>query len=120
MHLFELFADSVDVAEELRQAILDVLIPMAGSGVPYVGIDQVVEKLSQMKSGIRVDRALVLDILDPKEVPLVKAITGDRIEFTAASSIDSAKSEDEAMKGQKKVQDMANKELQRNLKKKRP
>lgn len=117
MRLDELFADTIDVAEELRQAILDVLVPMAGSGVPYVGIDQVVEKLSQMKSGLRVDRALVLDLLDPQEVPLVKNITGDRIEFTAPSPIDDAKAEKEAMKSQKKVQDMAKKQVSKELKK---
>ena len=119
MRLFELFADSVDVAEEMRQSILDVLIPMAGSGVPYVGIDQVIEKLSQMKSGVRVDRALVLDLLDPQKVPIVKAITGDRIEFVAPSPLDDAKAEKEVMKNQKKVQSMANKQLKKDLKNKK-
>lgn len=118
MRLDELFADSVDVLGELRSSLLDVLIPLAGSGVPYIGVDQVIEKLRQLHSGVRVDRAMVMNILDPSQVSLVKSIEGDRINFTAASPVDDRKNEQEAERQKDKVDSMAQKQFKKELKNK--
>lgn len=116
MRLFELYADHVDVVTDLRAAIMDVLIPIAASGVPYVGMDQVIQKLESVRSGVRITRDVVMDLLDPSKTPLVKSVNGDRIEFVAPSPIDHRENEDEAMKSQAKVQDMADKQLKKELK----
>lgn len=95
---------------------MDVLIPIAASGVPYVGIDQVMQKLGTMKSGIRVTRDLVMDVLDPEKVKLVKSISGDRIEFVLPSPVENKHNEEDAEHDKHKVDDMAKKQLNKELK----
>lgn len=87
MRLYELFADEVidhdsgDVVADLRNDIMDYLMPLAANGVPYVSMQSVIDKMREHQSGLEIDRALVMQVLDPDQVKLVTKIEGDRLYF---------------------------------------
>lgn len=96
MKLFELFdaGDSgLDDGEDLRQTLkndaMDILMPFAAHGVPFVTVQNVIDKLGEAKSGLVIDRALVMDILNPENVKIVKKIEGDKIWLTIPEPVDS-------------------------------
>jgi hypothetical protein len=85
MNLFELFDQSSsgdDLVKSLRDTMIDSLVGLAAHGVPYVTVQNVIDKLKATDPGIEVDRPLVMHILDPQEVKLVTKIEGDRIYFS--------------------------------------
>lgn len=116
MRLFELFADNVDIVGDLRAQLLDILVPLAGSGIRYTTVDQVIDKLRSLDSGVRIDRNLVMKLLDPAEVALVKSIEGDRVNFTVLSPPSSAKAEEDTQRGIEKIKTTAEKQAQKDLK----
>jgi hypothetical protein len=86
MRLFELFAmdeddNSGDMQTSLRNDAIDMLMPLAAQGVPFVTVQAVQQKLGQNGSGIDIDRNMIMTLLDPNEVKLVTKIEGDKIYF---------------------------------------
>ncbi len=84
MYLYELFSDKDDapvgdVMQGMRKKVIDILVPLAANGVPYVTIQQLVDKIGEQHSGISIDRNFVYTLLNPDEVRLVKSVEGDRI-----------------------------------------
>lgn len=86
MRLYELFQGDLDVKGGLHQAALDILTPMLAHKLPFVTVQQMVDELRRTRSGIVVDRALVLDLLDPSRIPAIEKIEGDRIYLTPPPS----------------------------------
>jgi hypothetical protein len=58
---------------------LDLLTPIAASGVEYVTFQQLIQKLKSIPSGLHIDRALIMQVLDPNQFPLIKSIEGEKI-----------------------------------------
>ena len=77
MRYYEIIKESS--SESFKVAILDLLTPIAASGVEYVTFKQLAQKLKSIPSGLHIDRALIMQILDPNEFPLIKSIEGDKI-----------------------------------------
>lgn len=91
MYLFELFDDEQpDVGDNdgLQQDILDVLTPLAAQKVPFVTVQQVIDKLREFDTGIHVDRAFVMNVLDPNKMKLVQKIEGDKIFLNVGGAAD--------------------------------
>lgn len=82
MHLFELFDENPrDMIHEIRSSITDFLTPLAANGVPYVSMDAIIDKLRDLNTGIEIDKALVMQALDPNEAKMVTKLEGDRVYF---------------------------------------
>lgn len=71
--------DSQDSEESFAQRILDILTPLAANGVEYVTIEQIIQKLKSVPSGLYIDRELIMAVLDPNKLPLIKSIEGDKL-----------------------------------------
>ena len=97
MFVFELFdIPHLNVEERLRNAIENVLIPLVAQGVPYTTVDAVIQNLSdsgERSMGLRIDRALVMQLLNPDETGIVKKIEGDRVFLTMPATAPVAKGE---------------------------
>lgn len=92
MLLCELFQEPpLEMDDELRNSILDVLTPLMAQKVPFVTVDQIIDKLRQFRSGIALDRGFIMDTLDPEKMKAVKSIEGDRIYLNIGGAPEEAK-----------------------------
>ena len=121
MFLAELFQQQpLQVEEQLRSSIEAVLIPLVAQGVPFTTVDAIIDNLSgssQRGMGMRIDRALVMQILDPEKTGIVKAIEGDRVYFTLPTPDVKGTTEIDAEKDEQHVKKNATKAAQNYLKK---
>lgn len=114
MLLFELFSGG-DLTDGLKQAALDYLTPLIAHSVPYVTIQSMVDELRKLNSGLTIDRALILSILDPSKINIVSKIQGDRIYISKPpeeQTTDEKKGQDDIQK----VKNNAIKQAQTNIK----
>jgi hypothetical protein len=120
MRLDEIFADAPDdglgVTGQLRQALLDLLTPMTANGVPFVTVQQVMDELWDHRSGLHIDRALIMNLLNPAQVRIVKKIEGDRIYITTPTPDQRDVSADEKEREQERLEDKATKQAKKNIK----
>jgi hypothetical protein len=118
MRLFELFADPpLNLSKDLGNMIANVLAPLVASGVPHVSVDAVIDKLRQANTGIRIDRAMAIQLCDPTEMHFVKAIEGDKLVLTEPSIDRAAETEDHEAKRREKIKTGAEKQAKAELKK---
>jgi hypothetical protein len=116
LELFDKKPEKGGVVQDLRDQMLDMLMPLATQGVPFVTIQAIVDKMKELNSGVSVDRALVMHVLDPAEVKMVSKIEGDRVYFGLDNDQNKA-GEKEEEKNANKVNDMAVSQAKNNLKK---
>jgi hypothetical protein len=119
MFLAELFQqEPLHIEERLRSSIEGVLIPLVAQGVPYTTVDAIIDDLSGTTNrgmGLRIDRALVMQILDPESTAIVKKIEGDRVYLTLPTPDIEAKTEIDAEKDEAKIKQTATAQAQKNL-----
>lgn len=119
MFLAELFnQEPMNIEEQMRSSLEDVLIPLVAQGVPHTTVDAIIDNLSDsgIKSmGLRIDRALVMQLLDPDQTAIVKKIEGDRVYLTLPAQDPVAKSERDDERDLKHVQNTATKQAQKNI-----
>lgn len=99
MRLQDLFEDDggdTGVVQELRDAILDMLTPLAAQGLPKISIQAIIDKLRDVHSGVAIDRALVMHVLDPQEVKMITKIEGDSVYFKLADPTEREVSDEKA------------------------
>lgn len=118
MLLNELFdeTEGSSVVQELRDAIIDMLTPLAAQGVPKVSVQQIIDKMREEHTGVAIDRALVMHVLDPQEVKLVTKIEGDTVFFNLSDEDKYAAGEDQQEKDAKHMQSTALKQATKNVK----
>lgn len=117
LEIFENKPEGGSVVQELRDSILDMLMPLAAQGVPYVTVQAIVDKMQELGSGVAIDRALVMHVLDPAEVNMVSKIEGDRVYFGLNNDENANKAgEDEAQKNAEKVNSMAVQQAKNSMK----
>ena len=63
----------------LRQQVMDYLTPLVAHDVDSVSVQSIVDELTDFRSGLEIDRALVMQIMNPETMKLVKRIDGDTI-----------------------------------------
>lgn len=116
MLLWELFdSNPLDIVDGLRDQIMDVLTPFAANKVPYVSVDQIIDRLHDAQSGMAVDRALVVHVLDPAKVKMVKSIEGDRVYLDLPNIHQDEANEDEKQKNANKVKATATKQAKKQV-----
>lgn len=118
MFLFELFQDDrIDVQDEIRETLLDILTPMVASHVPFVTLGAVIEKLSDIRMGVAIDRNLVMTLLNPDKVKIIDRIEGDKIYLNLGIPNNRAISQDDAEKGKQHVSKMAGEQAAKAMRK---
>lgn len=111
MLLRELFDDRpVNVVDDLRSLVIDVLTPLAAGNIPFVTVQQIVDRLREARSGVRVDRNLIMTILNPDEVKIVKKIEGDRIYLSLPVRDEVSKTEDDEEREKERIRGKAQKQ----------
>lgn len=105
-----------EMLRRLRQAALDVIAPLLGQNVPFVTMKQMIDALSDARSGIVINPALVMQILDPDTVKAVSKIEGDRIYLQAPTGIEHDVDQDQKKRDDEHVSDMAVKQINRDMK----
>ncbi len=117
MLLNELFDqnEGSNVVQELRDAIIDMLTPLAAQGVPQVSVQQIIDKMREEHTGVAIDRALVMHVLDPQEVKLVTKIEGDAVHFNLADEDKYAAGEDQQQKDEKHMKSTALKQATKSV-----
>lgn len=122
MFLFELYDDdsndddSGGVIHQLRDDIVDLLIPLAAHGVPFVSVDKIMDKMRDKRTGFEVSRDLVFQVLDPDKVAIINRIEGDKVYFSMPKDEDRAVKKDQKEKDQNTVANKAVDQAKQNLK----
>src|SRR5476651_2083018 len=86
MRYHEIINEDDGVMDPVRNAVIDILTPLASNGVQFVTVQQVMDQLSNADTGIAIDRSLLMTILDPDQVKIVKSIEGDRINLNTGNN----------------------------------
>lgn len=73
--------NTVNVRDDVRNYLLDILTPLASSGVPFVSIEGLLQKLEGLDLGIFIDKDLIMDVLDPEEVKIIQKVDGEKVYF---------------------------------------
>ena len=115
MLLRELFEDPGEMTKHLRQAALDYLTPLLSQNVPFVTIDQMIDALRHAQLGLVINRAMIMDILNPDQVQAVAKIEGDRIYLTQPDGEDRDVDADKAEQDQQHVANMAADQAKKTL-----
>ena len=104
MLLFELYGDNddTDVIKQLRDDIVDLLIPLAAHKVPFVSVDKIVDKMREQRTGFEITKDLVFQVLDPNKVAIINRIEGDKVYFSMPTDEDRAVKDDQKEKDQAK------------------
>lgn len=102
MLLRELFEDTGngDMMVGLRQQVIDYLIPAVSHDVEFVTVQDIETTLRNSRTGLTIDRGLIMQILDPTKMTMVKKVEGDKVYLSVTSAMNSGgnTSEDEAAK----------------------
>lgn len=118
MYLFELFGgDENSLLDRLRVQVMDFLTPLAAKKVEYIPIQHVADILADARSGLIIDRGLIMQIIDPETCKLVNKVEGDKVylslpvdEMSAKTAEDEQKEKDEIAQKAAKV---AKKEIEK-------
>jgi hypothetical protein len=115
--LFELFEQDDGVVDTMRDYCIDILMPLANQGVPFILVQTLVDKLREQKPGIEIDKALVFHILDPTKTKIITKIEGDKIYFEIPETEDRLVSDDQKQKDDNKISKMASDQARKSVKK---
>jgi hypothetical protein len=109
MFLFELFSSDEDanMMNDLRQSVIDMLIPMVANRVKEISVDQIIDYLQQSSSGMVVDRALVMQVIDPNKVGPIEKVEGDRVYLDVVGSPDRLVDDDQKHDDEEHIADLA-------------
>ena len=96
MFLFELFdTEGGSMINDLRQRVMDYLTPLAAKEVEQVPMDHLKHLLSDQRSGLIVDRGLIMRLIEPDTNKLVAKVEGDTIFLQYPFDQQSAKTADQ-------------------------
>lgn len=116
MRLLELFSEPpLGITKRLRQAVLDLLTPLAANKVPFVTVQQVIDELRETKPGLFVDRSLVMDLLNPDEAKIVSKIEGDRVYLSIPDPPARDVPEDDEEREKERIRDKAVKKAKKDI-----
>jgi len=117
MKLTDLFEDDThDVTENIMNDLMDILTPLVAHDIPYITIQQIIDKIDDLDSGVVVDRNLVMTLLDPNYIKLIKKIEGDKIYLTTPMPAARSVSDKDKDKETKKMKKTAKSQAQKSIK----
>lgn len=109
MLLLELFSDDSggSMIKDLRQQVMDYLTRLAASKKEFITMQEVMDVLHTARTGLIIDRGLIMSILEPNECKLVKKIEGDKVFLSFPVDEISAKTDQDEEKDKRNVQQTA-------------
>ena len=107
MLLRELFSDDGDMLDQMSQQVLDFLTPLAAKGVKHIPIQSVADVLKSARTGITIDRGLIMRLIDPNICKFVSKVDGDIIYLALPVDKMSARTDDDIEKEQEKIANTA-------------
>lgn len=116
MRLYELFDDSLNIPHDIQEYLMDVLTPMVATHVPFVTVQQIIDKLRDMQTGVSIDRGLIMKVLDPDKIKIIKKIEGDRIYFNDPDAPISSANKDTEKNNKKTLAKMAMSKIKKAFK----
>lgn len=118
MYLFELFGgDEGSMLDRLRIQVMDYLTPLAARHVEYIPIQHVADILVDARTGLIIDRGLIMQILDPNTCKLVNKIEGDKVYLTLPQEEISAKTRDDKERDREAIRKKAAAVAKKEIKK---
>ena len=115
MRLDELFNDGPaddnedSVINHLRSQVMDYLTPLAVQKVESISIQDIEDILKQARSGLIIDRGLIMQLIDPNDCKLVSKIEGDTVYLTLPVADMSAKTDQDDERDKEKIANTASK-----------
>ena len=103
------------VKGRLQQMAIDFLTPLVAHKVPFVTVQQIIDELQNTRPGIILDRAFVMNLLDPNTMKVVQSIEGDRVYLQAPDKINHEVDDDDAEKEVDKIKDMAKNKAKKDV-----
>ena len=100
----------------LSGKILDILTPIASTGVEYISMDQLIDKIKHMPTGLKIDREFVLDVLDPNKFSMIQKIEGDKVFLNLPQEIIRKVSDPQKEQESDKIKDTATQQAQKAVK----
>lgn len=108
MRLDELFDDGEKtMVDQLRNQVMDYITPLAAKDVDFIPMQDVQDILRQARTGLVIDRGIVMRILEPNECKLVDRIEGDKIYLSLPVDEISARSQEDEEKEAENIQSKA-------------
>jgi hypothetical protein len=99
----------------LQQAALDIITPLLGQDVPFITVNQVIDALKGDRFGIAINRAIVLQILDPEVIKAVSKIEGDRVYLKEPEGADHEVDAEDKQQEQDHVADMSQQQAAKDV-----
>ncbi len=116
MKLSELFKPDGPMIEQLRNQVMDHLTPLVARGVEFVTVQDIQDTLTDNRTGLFIDRPLIMQILDPNVVKIIKKIQGDRIYLTGGTvSPDTMKTKSDEEKDKDDIRQKASKQAKKSV-----
>jgi hypothetical protein len=107
MLLFELFDEDGGMTEQLRSQIMDYLTPLAGKKVAWIPIQDIEDTLNNFRTGLVINRSLIMRLIDPEVCKMVNKVEGDKVYLSLPVDEISAKTERDEEKDKEHVERMA-------------
>ena len=117
MYLFELFEDEGGITETLRAQIMDYLTPLAASEVEWIPIQSIADTLVGARTGLVIDRSLIMRLIDPEVCKLVNKVEGDKVYLSLPVDEISAKTEHDQEKDKEHVERTAVQQAKKQVQK---
>ena len=99
----------------LRQQIMDYLTPLVAHEVDFVTVPDIENTLRDYRTGLTIDRGLVMELLDPNSMKLIKKIEGDKVYLNVVAAMTSAKTADDKQRDAVKITDKATKQAKKDI-----
>ncbi len=99
----------------LRQQVMDYLTPLVAHEVDFVTVQDVEDTLRDFKTGLTIDRGLVMELLNPDTLKLVKKIEGDKVYLNVVAAMTSAKTADAKQHDAEKISDLAQQQAKKAI-----
>jgi len=116
VRLNELFpTEDTSMSNTLQQAAMDMLVPMAGQRLPFVTVQQVIDELRNLQTGVAIDRAVIMDLLSPDNTKVVKKIEGDRIYLQTPNNDQVEKAKEDEVRDAEKIKNRAQKQAKKEM-----
>jgi hypothetical protein len=107
MLLFELFDEDGGMVDQLRGQVMDYLTPLAASGVEFTEMDDIAEVLRNARTGLIIDRGLIMRLIDPNVCKLVNKVEGEKVYLSLPVDEISAKTRDQEEMDKQKIEKTA-------------
>jgi pyridoxine 5'-phosphate synthase PdxJ len=116
MRYHEIIKEDNSIMDPVRDAVIDIMTPLAANGVQFVTVQQIMDQLADADTGVAVDRSLLMSILNPDQVKIVKSIEGDRINLnTGNDGSQRAVTQTQKQSEQDKIKDTAADQAKKNI-----